>query len=64
MIEVEGDPFEAGTFLRGPGSYLSLLSAQHYLDDPYDNEAMAACRRRLEPRVAILHCLCYCKPLL
>ena len=45
-----GNPFEAGTFLRGPGSYFSLLSAQHYLEDPYDAEAMEACRRRLEAR--------------
>lgn len=45
-----GNPFEASTFIKSPGSYLSLLQVQHYLDDPYDAETMDACRRRLEDR--------------
>lgn len=49
-VGFRGDPFDAWTFLRSPGAYLSLLSAQHYLEDPYDAEAMAACRRQLETR--------------
>lgn len=45
-----GDPFKATTFLGAPGSYLSLLSLQHYLDDPYDQKLMAACHSQLEGR--------------
>ncbi len=49
-VGFRGDPFKASTFLRSPASYFSLLSARHFLEDPYDQEAMAACRRRLERR--------------
>lgn len=53
-VGFRGDPFKASTFLRGPGSYLSLLSVQHYLEDPYDREAMVACRQRLEEHADLM----------